>query len=232
MPAITVPGQSRAEEILRTAAARNSLSHACLITGGSTRADAARFAAAAYQCTAANGRPCGVCQDCRKVAQNIHPDVITVEDPEHKNISVEVIRDIRADAYVRPNEARRKVYLIDPADGMNANAQNAFLKVLEEEPDKEQEQYFGELKRNMWCTGSIFHMAGKTVTSEGEIVPLEEAKEAVYTYRPIRVTCSDEGRTVWAFDDTASDRFIFHINREDLYEKAMTKALAAVLAGL
>ena len=134
MPAITVPGQSRAEEILRTAAARNSLSHACLITGGSTRADAARFAAAAYQCTAANGRPCGVCQDCRKVAQNIHPDVITVEDPEHKNISVEVIRDIRADAYVRPNEGKRKVYIFPDCALLSEQGQNILLKIVEEGP--------------------------------------------------------------------------------------------------
>lgn len=115
---------------------------------------------------------------------------------------------------------------------LTKNQSTEFLKVLEEEPDKEKKEYFGELPRNMWCTGSIFHMAGKTVTLDGEIVPLKEANEAVYTYRPIRVTCSDEGRTVWAFDDTASDRFIFHINREDLYEKAMTKALATVLGVL
>ena len=64
-----------------------------------------------------------------------HPDLSrTAPPPDKAEITVEQIRALRADAYVRPNEGRRKVYVIDPADAMNPAAQNALLKVLEEGP--------------------------------------------------------------------------------------------------
>lgn len=118
----------------------NPLSHAYLITGGGgdSRAALASRLAAAYLCQredAAQKVPCGRCRACRKVAGNLHPDVIRTSPPSgKKEIVVEQIRALRADAYIRPNEGKRKVYIIDPADAMNFAAQNALLKVLEEGP--------------------------------------------------------------------------------------------------
>ena len=89
---------------IREAATRGTLSHALLLTGSGDRMSAACFAAAALECTGEESRPCGVCPACRKVLAGIHPDVITVRDPDHKNIAVDVVRAIRADAYIRPNE--------------------------------------------------------------------------------------------------------------------------------
>lgn len=114
----------------------HTLSHAYLITGGnaSSRADCARELAAAYLCTGERP-PCGSCLPCRKVAAGIHPDVVYITPLEDKReISVEQARSLRSDAYVRPNEGKRKVYIIDPAEAMNQAAQNALLKVLEEGP--------------------------------------------------------------------------------------------------
>ena len=112
------------------------LSHAYLITGGSEnsrRAYADRLAAA-YLCEGEQ-IPCGHCRHCRKAAVGAHPDLIRVVPVEGKReISVEQARTLRSDAYIRPNEGKRKVYLIDPADAMNGAAQNALLKVLEEGP--------------------------------------------------------------------------------------------------
>ncbi len=112
------------------------LSHAYLITGGSgaSRAAFAKRMAAAYLC-AGERPPCGQCRACRKVAADAHPDVrCTAPAPDKREIAVDQIRSLRADAYVRPNEGRRKVYVIDPADSMNPAAQNALLKVLEDGP--------------------------------------------------------------------------------------------------
>ena len=113
-----------------------TLSHAYLITGGSgeSRAAYARRLAAAYLCEGEHP-PCGKCRHCRKLAVGAHPDLIEVGLPADKReIGVEQARTIRADAYVMPNEAARKVFLIDPADALNPAAQNALLKVLEEGP--------------------------------------------------------------------------------------------------
>ena len=86
------------------------------------------------ECTADRGQPCGVCPACRKVGQDIHPDVITVRDPDHKNIAVDVVRSIRADAYIRPNEGRRKVYLFPDCALLTEQDQNVLLKIVEEGP--------------------------------------------------------------------------------------------------
>ena len=112
------------------------LSHAYLVTGGGgdSRAAFAGRLAAAYLCEG-DTPPCGRCRACRKVGKGSHPDLSrTAPPPDKAEITVEQIRALRADAYVRPNEGRRKVYVIDPADAMNPAAQNALLKVLEEGP--------------------------------------------------------------------------------------------------
>ena len=117
------------------------LSHAYLVTGGGgeSRSALIRRLTAAYLCEEGSPgggrRPCGRCRPCRKVSAGIHPDVSrTVPAPDKKEIAVDQIRALRSDAYIRPNEGRRKVYIITPADAMNGAAQNALLKVLEEGP--------------------------------------------------------------------------------------------------
>ena len=115
----------------------NPLSHAYLITGGrgASRAAFADRLAAAYLCEGEQV-PCGTCRHCRKLAAGVHPDLSRVTIPEDKKeILVDQVRDLRNDAYILPNEGKRKVYIIDPADTMNHSAQNAILKVLEEGPD-------------------------------------------------------------------------------------------------
>ena len=121
----------------------SALSHACLLLAQPEAGYAAACALAqGVLCSApdASQRPCGLCRDCRKAQKGIHPDVITIErqtDDKGKlkrEIYVDQIRAVAADAVVLPNEAERKVYIIRDADTMNAAAQNALLKVLEEPP--------------------------------------------------------------------------------------------------
>ena len=134
MSLMGLPENDPAAARIREAAARGTLSHALLFTGSGQRAETARFAAAALECTAEGSRPCGVCAACRKVAEDIHPDVITVRDPEHKNIAVDVVRQVRADAYIRPNEGRRKVYIFPDCALLTEQDQNVLLKIVEEGP--------------------------------------------------------------------------------------------------
>ena len=117
---------------LRAQTARRGLSHGYLITGprGSGKHTLAQVLTKAFLCDAKGDRPCGMCQNCRKVSLGIHPDVRQVTSP-----AVGEVRQLRKDAYIRPNEGGRKVYLIDEMQTVNSSAQNALLKVLEEGPD-------------------------------------------------------------------------------------------------
>ena len=122
------------ENQLRTLASRRALPHAMIISGPGDRIGAARFAAAAMECTATEGRPCGVCPQCRKVAQDIHPDVIWARDTQHKELQVDAIRDLRRDLYIRPNDGERKVVIFADCDQLNERDQNVLLKIVEEGP--------------------------------------------------------------------------------------------------
>lgn len=119
---------------IREAAGRDTLSHALLFTGSGGLAAAAQYAAAALECQGEGVKPCGVCPACRKVFSGIHPDVVTVRDEAHKNIAVDVVRDLRADAYIRPNEGRRKVYIFPDCGLLTEQDQNVLLKIVEEGP--------------------------------------------------------------------------------------------------
>ncbi len=101
---------------------------------------AASRIAQALVCPSPGPLPCGVCRACRKAEAGIHPDIIRIRRPQDdkgrpkKEIPVDQIRSVAADALVLPNESERKVYLIEDADCMNTAAQNAALKLLEEPP--------------------------------------------------------------------------------------------------
>ncbi len=134
MNAFGLPEADPAAARIREAAARGALSHALLFSGAGPRLAAARFAAAAMECASPEGRPCGVCAECRRVLSDIHPDVVTVRDDQHKNIAVDVVRAVRTDAYIRPNQGQRKVYLFPDCGLLTEQDQNVLLKIVEEGP--------------------------------------------------------------------------------------------------
>ncbi|MBI5397027.1 MAG: hypothetical protein HZA91_17150 [Verrucomicrobia bacterium] len=91
----------------------------------------------------------------------------------------------------------------------------------------------GALYRNMWCTGGFLHAAGLTAARDGRIIPLAgSGDEAVFTFEPIRVRCSDSGVTEWTKAASAKDRFIFRVLDPEKYAAAMTAAMKSLLATL
>jgi DNA polymerase-3 subunit delta' len=107
------------------------VSHAYLFAGAAGRlpVDSAIAFGAALICE--NGG-CGECDACRRVLHHAHPDV-TVIEPAGMQLLVEQVRDVVKTAWRTPDGPRR-VIVVDGADRMNPNAQNAFLKALEEPP--------------------------------------------------------------------------------------------------
>ncbi len=128
-------GNAHLKEHLTAQARRRGLGHAYLISGpaGSGKRTLARLMAAAMVCSAPGEKPCGVCPGCKKALGGGHPDV-TWAGGDGKSISVGQVRELRSAAYIRPNEAPRRVFILPDAQDMNANAQNALLKLLEEGP--------------------------------------------------------------------------------------------------
>jgi DNA polymerase-3 subunit delta' len=111
--------------------------HAYIVEGslGSGRHQLAKILSAGFLCSSEGNRPCGVCKDCIKVGSGIHPDILEIKLMEKKqSIGIDVIRDNMEDINILPNEAEKKVYLIDSAEKLTVGAQNALLKVLEEPP--------------------------------------------------------------------------------------------------
>lgn len=121
------------ERTIRRARRSSMLSHAVIFTGDGDLAEAARFYAAALVCQAEE-RPCLRCPACSKVLRDIHPDVLTAEDSEHKDLSVEVLRKIRTEAFIRPNEGASKVFLFPDCRRLTVQDQNVLLKLIEEGP--------------------------------------------------------------------------------------------------
>ncbi len=115
-----------------------TFSHAYVIEGpkGSGRHTLALSTAAALSCLSDSGRPCGECKSCRKILTGQSPDiVISGLDGEKVTIGVESIRKIKEDMATAPNDLNIKVYIIEDADRLTVQAQNAFLLSLEEPPE-------------------------------------------------------------------------------------------------
>ena len=129
----TLLGNERLKENLISSLSRGRVSHFYLISGprGSGKRTLAKLLSAAILCREEN-KPCTRCAPCRKVLEGNHPDVITVDDPEHKTVAVRIVREAREDVFIRPNEAEYKIYLF--LQELGIEGQNALLKILEEPP--------------------------------------------------------------------------------------------------
>lgn len=128
-------GNDRLKNNLSAAVNAGKTAHFYLISGapGSGRHTLARLVAAALECEGTDS-PCLTCAACRKAMADTHPDILTIDDPEKKHVPVDLVREARADIYIRPNEGKKKIYIFPRAQDMRVEAQNALLKVLEEPP--------------------------------------------------------------------------------------------------
>lgn len=88
-------------------------------------------------CKSDNQELCGKCSSCVKISNRCHPDIKTISlDSDLKHIKIDSIRVIRQDAYIIPNESSHKIYILKSSDYLTVQAQNAFIKILEEPPEK------------------------------------------------------------------------------------------------
>ena len=131
----TLLGQEHIEKILKNQLATGTTGHAYLFCGtrGTGKTTTARLLAKALNCTAEHGeKPCGVCANCRSIAEGSFVDVMEIDAASNRG--VDDIRELRETVNFPPIQGKYKVYIIDEAHMLTKEAANAFLKTLEEPP--------------------------------------------------------------------------------------------------
>ena len=150
-----------------------SLSHAYLIEGkkGSGRHTLAYLIAAALSCENLSNNamplPCLTCSSCRKILEQKSPDVITLGRDGKATLGVDTIRALKSDISTVPNDLEYKIYVIEDADTMTTQAQNAFLLSLEEPPSF--------VKYFLLCEDS--HSLLETIRSRAQTLKTESISE-------------------------------------------------------
>ena len=130
-------GQEHMTGHLQNAIRMGKVSHAYIIQGeaGSGKKLLADVFATTLQCEEGGIEPCGHCQSCKQAVSGNHPDIRRVTH-EKASISVDDIRlQLNNDILVKPYSRPYKVYIIDEAEKMTEQAQNAMLKTIEEPPE-------------------------------------------------------------------------------------------------
>lgn len=131
-----IKGQDRVISFLKVSIANNRVGHAYIFWGpaGIGKALTALNFAKALNCENKNeDAPCDQCASCKRIASSNHPDVFLIKpEKDNSGIGIDRIREMIKDITLRPYEAKKKVYIIDGAQGMTLDAQNALLKTLEE----------------------------------------------------------------------------------------------------
>ncbi|MBR4759969.1 MAG: DNA polymerase III subunit delta [Lachnospiraceae bacterium] len=131
-------GQPQIVEHFKNALSTGKISHAYIIEGerSSGKEFIARVFAQALECEAGGIDPCNECHSCRQANNGNHPDIIKVMHEKPQNIGVDDIRaGINDNILIKPYSGDWKIYIINEAEKMSIQAQNALLKTLEEPPE-------------------------------------------------------------------------------------------------
>ena len=130
-------GHEQIIEHLQNAIKLQKVSHAYILDGeeGAGKKMLARAFAQTLQCERGGVEPCGECHSCKQAQSGNQPDIIEVTHEKPASIGVEDIRgQLCGDIQIKPYSSPYKIYIVDEAEKMTVQAQNALLKTIEEPP--------------------------------------------------------------------------------------------------
>lgn len=130
-------GYDKIKEHLQEAIRTGKVSHAYIINGGlgAGKKMIAGIFAKTLQCEEGGTQPCGSCHSCVQADSNSQPDIIWVHHEKPASIGIDDIRQqVVTDMQIKPYGSRYKIYIIDEAEKLTVQAQNALLKTIEEPP--------------------------------------------------------------------------------------------------
>ena len=137
MPLRDIVGHAAVLELISRAVDRNTLPQSLIFAGpsGVGKHKAAVALAQLVNCQSrVDGDACGTCPSCSRIARRVHPDILFIDPEESGSIKIDQVREAISASGYRPFEGRRRVIIIDQAEAMVANGQDALLKTLEEPP--------------------------------------------------------------------------------------------------
>ena len=138
-------GHDKAVNALQRSLQEGRLSHAYLLVGPGHvgKMTLALDLARAVNCLGEQ-RPCGECNQCRRIADGLHADVHVLgvdsqtagDGPSRVAIGIAQVRDVQREASLKPYEGRFRVFIFDGAEHLSEEAANSLLKILEEPPEQ------------------------------------------------------------------------------------------------
>lgn len=133
-----VVGHKDIIQYIRNAVTSGQVSHAYIMNGerGSGKKLLANLFAMTLLCEKKGPDPCNKCHSCKQANSGNHPDIIRVTHEKPNTISVDDIREqVNNTVAIKPYQGPYKIYIIDRAELMTPQAQNALLKTIEEPPE-------------------------------------------------------------------------------------------------
>lgn len=204
--------------------ASGRLPHAMILQGedGLGKHTLARIIARALVCRNKENAPCYVCPSCVRALAGSHPDIREITGSGARNqINVESVRNMIQDAYRKPEEADRNVYLLFAGNAISETAQNKLLKIIEEPPE-----------------GAVFVM---TIRSADSLLPTIRSRAGIFTLHAPSLkesagSIAEKTGTEQAKAEEAAKMFSGNIGKALIFleggEEGQAQSIAATMAKL
>lgn len=132
-----IVGQESIISHMKNAIKLNKISHAYIINGekGMGKKTIAKIFSMTLQCENGGDEPCMQCHSCKQAISNNHPDIRWITHEKPSTIAIDEVREqINNDILIKPYSSKYKIYIVDEAEKLTVQAQNALLKTIEEPP--------------------------------------------------------------------------------------------------